>query len=105
MATTPTSWQRIAEDITTRITTGETPPGEKIASISELATRHNTSPGTVKKAIDHLKNAGVLTGIQGVGTFATRQPTPNDTKPAPTLEQRVTAIEQRLAALEQKAEN
>lgn len=73
-----TAWQRIAQDITDRILQGETPVGAKIPSHQELSERHGTSVGTVKRAVDHLREAGVLQGVQGAGVFVRRLPRKED---------------------------
>lgn len=75
VSTSPsTAWQRIARDVADRILSGETPVGAKIASHQELADRHGSSLGTVKRAVDHLRDVGVLQGVQGSGVFVRREP-------------------------------
>lgn len=73
-----TTWQRIARDIANRILSGETPVGTKIASHQQLIQRHGASLGTIKRALEHLQDAGVLQGVQGSGVFVRRIPRQED---------------------------
>lgn len=109
--TAPTAWLRVAQDICARISSGETPVGDKIPSYQQLATRHRVAIGTARRAIGQLTTAGVLEGRQGMGVFVKRLPTAADLGPGATLEERVghleeraEQLERRLAALEQQGE-
>ncbi len=66
---------RVLDDIVARIRSGEYPPGHRLQSARELAEQYRVSVGTVRKAIDLLKDRGVLEGHQGKGVFvATARP-------------------------------
>ena len=60
---------RIADDIRIRIETGQLHPGDKLPTLDELAEQHLTSLGPVRKAIDLLKQQGLVITEQGRGTF------------------------------------
>lgn len=101
--TTPnTTWQRVALDIADRIRNGETPIGSKIASYQQLADRNSASFGTVKRAIEHLRDTGILQGAQGSGVFVLRVPDKelDFTAPSPDeLAGRVARVEDALGKL------
>lgn len=48
-------------------------PGEKIASVREMATQLMMNPNTVSKAYKALEEQGVITTVQGRGTFVREQ--------------------------------
>lgn len=56
-------------DVRHRIAVGAYPPGSKLPSTRELADQYETSPVTVRRAIDVLIELGELIGRQGVGVF------------------------------------
>jgi DNA-binding GntR family transcriptional regulator len=77
--TTPTTaWQRVAQGILDQIQTGKIPVGAKIPSHQQLIERSGASLGTVKRALAHLQDVGVLQGRQGAGVFVLRQPSSED---------------------------
>jgi GntR family transcriptional regulator len=65
-------YQRLRDDIASRINRRELRPGDLIPSESELAAQHSVAIGTVRKAIDQLVADGVLERRQGRGTFVRR---------------------------------
>src|SRR4051794_27495868 len=60
----------IAGSIRERILHGELPPGAQLPPISELARRHETTAVTVRRALRHLEEEGLVRVEHGVGTFA-----------------------------------
>lgn len=48
---------------------GELPPGSRLPSILALAARYEVSVPTVRKALQVLKDEGLVTGVAGYGTF------------------------------------
>ncbi|HZR90190.1 MAG TPA: GntR family transcriptional regulator [Bradyrhizobium sp.] len=65
-------YQRLRDDIASRINRREWLPGEPIPSEAELAAQHGLAIGTVRKAIDQLVADGALERQQGRGTFVRR---------------------------------
>jgi GntR family transcriptional regulator len=65
-------YQRLRDDIASRINRWEWRPGDLIPSEAELAAQHGVAIGTVRKAIDQLVAEGVLERQQGRGTFVRR---------------------------------
>ncbi|WP_407181453.1 GntR family transcriptional regulator [Bradyrhizobium sp. STM 3562] len=65
-------YQRLRDDLATRINRRELRPGDLIPSEAELAAQHGVAVGTVRKAIDQLVADGVLERQQGRGTFVRR---------------------------------
>lgn len=62
-------WKIVQQDIQTRITRGLLKPGDKLPSTRQMADQYDTSPGTVRKAVDILIAMGVLRGHQGRGVY------------------------------------
>ena len=63
---------RLADDLRSRISTGEWAPGERLPSESDLAAAHNVALGTVRQAVGQLVQGGLLERVQGRGTFVRR---------------------------------
>ena len=63
----------IENDIIDRINSGTLKPGDKVESESVLKKKYGVSTITVRKAFNDLINGGYLYGIQGLGTFVTKQ--------------------------------
>lgn len=102
--TTPNiTWQRIVFDLAKRIRSGETPVGSKIPSNRELAERYGASAGTVKRAVEYLRNDGALQGAQGSGVFVARVPPDEIDFSVTTLGEvtdKIARIEKAVASLE-----
>jgi GntR family transcriptional regulator len=62
-------WRQVQQDIQRKIAAGLLKPGDKLPSTVEMADQYDTSPGTVRKAVDILIAMGVLRGHQGLGVF------------------------------------
>jgi GntR family transcriptional regulator len=65
---------RVADDIRGRIETGEYAPGEQLPTLDQLAEKHRCSLAAVRKAIDLLKQQGLVVTVQGRGTFVRERP-------------------------------
>ena len=64
---------QIQDQLVARMTSGEWAPGSMIPSETALAKEIGVSQGTVRKAVDQLCSDGVITRIQGRGTFVAEQ--------------------------------
>lgn len=62
-------WRVVQQDIQARIERGLLKPGDQLPSTASMAEQYDTSPGTVRKAVDILIAMGVLRGHQGKGVF------------------------------------
>lgn len=73
MTTGPTDGRtlqvRIADDLRAKIELGELAPGEQIPTYDDLARQYMCSLGAVRKAVDLLKQQGLLISEQGKGVF------------------------------------
>lgn len=63
------AYRRVADDIATRIVSGELAPGARLRSERDLAEFYQVSYGTVRRAMEVLRNRGLITTIHGRGTF------------------------------------
>jgi len=62
-------YMRVAEDIAARIASGELKPGSRLRAERELAEHYGVAYGTVRRAMEVLRERGVITTIHGRGTF------------------------------------
>lgn len=67
-------WRAIREDLRRQVAAGLLKPGDKLPSTRELADHYDTSPVTVRRAVDSMIELGELTGRQGVGVFVAEVP-------------------------------
>ena len=78
MSTGPTDARslqvRIADDIRAKIETGEYSPGQQLPTYDDLAAQYLCSLAVVRKAVDLLKQQGLLITLQGKGSFVRERP-------------------------------
>ncbi|MEU8136501.1 GntR family transcriptional regulator [Streptodolium elevatio] len=65
---------RIADDLRHKIEAGELAPGAKMPTLDELAAAYLCSVAAARKAVDLLKNQGLVLTVQGLGTFVRKRP-------------------------------
>jgi len=65
------AYMRVAGDIATRIDSGELASGARLRSERDLAEHYGVSYGTVRRAMEVLRERGLITTIHGRGTFVT----------------------------------
>jgi GntR family transcriptional regulator len=63
------AYMRVASDITARIASGELKPGARLRAERDLAEYYEVSYGTVRRAMEVLRERGLITTIHGRGTF------------------------------------
>ena len=72
---TPSS-RRVAADITARIESGELAPGTRLRSERDLAAHYEVAYHTIRRAMEILRERGLIVSIHGCGTFVREPPTP-----------------------------
>jgi GntR family transcriptional regulator len=65
------AYMRVAGDIAARIASGELKAGARLRSERDLAEHYEVSYGTVRRAMEVLRERGLITTIHGRGTFVT----------------------------------
>ena len=60
---------QIADDLADRIRRGEYPAGSQLPTMAELARIYSVSVSTVQRALERLKERGVVVGAPGRGLF------------------------------------
>lgn len=60
---------RIADDLRKKVREGVLPPGSKLASLDALAAEYNVSVTAMRRAVELLKNEGLVLSHQGKGNF------------------------------------
>ncbi|KWV29760.1 MULTISPECIES: winged helix-turn-helix domain-containing protein [Micromonospora] len=69
MPSAPAEYRRIADELTTKIKSGELTPGTKLPSTSELADQFNVSPATAYRAVSLLHDRDLVVGQPGRGVY------------------------------------
>jgi GntR family transcriptional regulator len=65
---------QVADDVRIKIEAGEWPAGHKLPSFDDLAKIYGCSLAVVRKAVDLLKQQGLIITMQGTGTFVRSRP-------------------------------
>lgn len=66
-------FRQVADLLRARIDSGELQPGRPIPSVRQLVQEYGVADGTVKKAINVLREEGLVVSVQGKGTFVSRE--------------------------------
>lgn len=90
---------QLAEQITSRIVSGEFSPGQKLDSVRELAFQAQVSPNTMQKALAQLEQDGLVFSQRTSGRFITEDTAMlNEVKTKLAIEQ-ITALLEKLGKL------
>jgi hypothetical protein len=65
-------WRRVADDLRRRIESGEFSPGAPLPSLTSLAEQYQVSRTTARKAVDAIRDDGLVESVRGWGTFVRR---------------------------------
>jgi GntR family transcriptional regulator len=72
------AYMRVAGDIAARITSGELAPGARLRAERELAEYYEVAYGTVRRAMQVLRDRGLIESIHGRGTYVKKPPPQGD---------------------------
>lgn len=75
MPATP-DYQRIADDVRSKIRSGQLRPGDRLPTKREMAVEYGVSMNTVDRALLVLTSEGTVVGHQGKGVFVAESPPP-----------------------------
>lgn len=80
------AYLRVADDIAARIGSGELTAKTRLRAERELADHYGVAYGTIRRAMKELRARGLVTSVQGRGTFVAASITPgcHSTRPAET---------------------
>ena len=67
------AYLRVADDIAARITSGELTPGTRLRAERDLATHYGVAYGTIRRAMQVLRERGLIESIHGRGTFVAQK--------------------------------
>jgi GntR family transcriptional regulator len=84
----------LADDLRRRIASGDLRPGRLLPSESQLASDHDVSRVTVRKALAQLRDAGLVASRQGFGWYVVPTPVPQPLDGLRTIEANVLAAGQ-----------
>lgn len=68
------AYQQIADDLRHYIASDEVEVGDKLPSLTELQTKYGRAVMTLQKALDQLRNEGLVISRQGEGTIVVKKP-------------------------------
>jgi DNA-binding GntR family transcriptional regulator len=91
-------YRQIAEDLRTQITSGEYPPGSRLPTKAELMAQYHVAVNTVERAIEELRQAGLVATAQGAGMFVREPPSGGEPSSSAT-DKRLVELESEVAAL------
>ncbi|GAA0509596.1 GntR family transcriptional regulator [Saccharopolyspora thermophila] len=110
-------YQQVADDLRAAIQAGTLAPGDRLPKQPELADEYGVSVGTVKSALNVLRQEALIVSRQGEGSWVRRElpasvtddvagPEQSDV-PAMLAEvlQRLSVLDERLAAIEKRLPN
>jgi len=63
------AYLRVADSIAARITSGDLQPGDKLPPERDLAAEHEVSYPTARRAMEVLRERGLIETVHGKGTF------------------------------------
>jgi GntR family transcriptional regulator len=103
---------QLADHLRRQIESGALAPGAKLPTVEELATEWDLSPGTVQRSLDALRPDGLISGVQGKGTFVRSdyKPDPNAqsggdlSQQVAELSDELSKVKKRLTRLERRAQ-
>ena len=67
-------YMRVADDIAARIASGELALGTRLRAERDLATHYGVAYGTIRRAMQVLREKGMIVTIHGRGTFVAQKP-------------------------------
>jgi len=90
-------YQQLVDMILAQVKNGTLPADTQLPTVRTLAEQLNVARGTVKRAYDELERRGVISKVQGRGTFVSYQPASSDSR----KERAMAAIDQMLDTMEE----
>jgi DNA-binding GntR family transcriptional regulator len=69
-------WQQVADWIARRIEAGELQPGARLEGERELAEQVGVAVGTVRRAVEDLRERGLVVTLAAKGTYIADRPNP-----------------------------
>ncbi|WP_190130086.1 GntR family transcriptional regulator [Streptomyces mashuensis] len=71
-------YMQVADHIAEEIATGRIPKGARLTGEREMAAEYRVAIGTIRRAVQELRDRGLLVTLPAKGTFVTQQPPVND---------------------------
>lgn len=66
-------WSKVADHLAARIEAGELPSGARLPGERDLAEEYEVAVATVRRAVQDLRDRGLVTTLPAKGTFVTEQ--------------------------------
>jgi DNA-binding transcriptional regulator YhcF (GntR family) len=93
-------YQRIIRQVTDDIRAGRLKPGDPVPGAARLGDEHGVSKSTAQRALNELKDAGLISSVVGVGITVSDRVPPEDAPTVGDLAGAVADHETRLGELE-----
>lgn len=93
--TAATKYQAIAKDLRDKIASGSFVVGDQLPTKAELMSQYGVALNTVDRALDVLRDLGLIESHQGIGTFVRAK----DVAEHADIEARVSRLEAQMAEL------
>lgn len=71
-------YKQVAATLRARIKDGTIPPGRRIPSLVELETEFSVARDTLRKAVQVLKDEGLVETVTGMGTYVAGHEDPDE---------------------------
>jgi GntR family transcriptional regulator len=95
-------YQEIADDIRDHIRDGRLAPGARIGTFESLGVDYDAAKGTIDKALDVLRQEGIVATVAGKGIFVLKSP--GEPEPSPEFVRLASAMEDALRRLDKVEE-
>lgn len=66
-------YMRVADHLAARIASGELPADARLPGERDLAAEYGVALGTARRAVEELRDRGLVVTLPGKGTFVTRR--------------------------------
>jgi DNA-binding GntR family transcriptional regulator len=97
----PPLYQQVAADLHAQISDGQYPVGTRLPTKPQLMERFDVSLGTLDKAIDVLRKAGLVETRQGSGMYV-REPPPEERTEYDAVRDQVAELQREVAELREQ---
>lgn len=74
---------RVANEVEAEIRSGRLPSGARLPNERDMAAQYGVAPGTARRAVQELRDRGLVVTLPNKGTFVLRLP-PEPAEPADT---------------------
>lgn len=67
-------YMRVADEVEAEIRSGRLPQGARLPNERDMGAQYGVAPGTARRAVQELRDRGLVVTLPNKGTFVTAQP-------------------------------